>query len=47
MAYGNNCWSSEALGEHLRELEALASEGSVGRVEGKLQEIVPEYRPTA
>jgi FlaA1/EpsC-like NDP-sugar epimerase len=47
MAYGNNSWSSEALVEHLRELEALALEGSVGGVEEKLQEIVPEYRPKA
>jgi FlaA1/EpsC-like NDP-sugar epimerase len=45
MAYGNNRWDSEALAEHLRELEMLALEGSVGGVEGKLQEIVPEYRP--
>jgi FlaA1/EpsC-like NDP-sugar epimerase len=47
MAYGNNCWSSEVLAEHLRELEALAREGSAGRVEEKLQEIVPEYRSAA
>jgi FlaA1/EpsC-like NDP-sugar epimerase len=47
MAYGNNRWSSEVLVEHLRELEALALEENVGRVQGKLQEIVPEYRPRA
>jgi FlaA1/EpsC-like NDP-sugar epimerase len=45
MAHGNNCWSNETLSEHLKELKVLARNGSPGRVQAKLVEVLPRYRP--
>jgi FlaA1/EpsC-like NDP-sugar epimerase len=46
VAQGNNHWSSAALAAHLDELQRLTAIAQDGRIVAKLQEIVPEYRPT-
>jgi FlaA1/EpsC-like NDP-sugar epimerase len=45
MAHGNNCWSNEALCQHLEELEELTKSGRARQIRSKLQEIVPDYQP--
>ncbi len=42
-AYGNNCWSPEALAEHLAALETLTHAGDPTPILAKLREIVPGY----
>jgi FlaA1/EpsC-like NDP-sugar epimerase len=46
VARGNNTCDPETLARHLEELRALTSEGQTLRIHAKIQEIVPEYRPS-
>ncbi len=45
VAHSDSRWSSEALAEHIVELDALANDGDVADILAKIKEIVPEYQP--
>jgi FlaA1/EpsC-like NDP-sugar epimerase len=45
MAQGRNCWTAEALADHMAALERLARSGDPEAVVAKLQEVVPGYEP--
>ena len=45
VAYGEDTWDSDALADHLRQLEVLTRDGEPERIRAKMQEIVTEYRP--
>jgi FlaA1/EpsC-like NDP-sugar epimerase len=47
VAHGNSTWDSAALSRHLQDLQVLAREGDATRIIAKMQEIVPEYRPSS
>jgi FlaA1/EpsC-like NDP-sugar epimerase len=45
VAQGNGASDHQRLSRHLEEMRVLAREGNLARIQAKIQEIVPEYKP--